>query len=48
MRPRRRWEDGIEIGPQAVGWGGVDGIDMTEDTDRWLALLNAVMNIRVP
>jgi hypothetical protein len=48
-RPRHRWEDSIKMDLQEVGWvGGMDWIDMTQDRDRWLALVNAVMNIRVP
>jgi hypothetical protein len=33
---------------QEVGWRGVDWIALAEDRDRWRALVNAVMNIRVP
>jgi hypothetical protein len=33
---------------QVVGCGGVDWIDMSQNRDRWRALLNAVMNLRVP
>ena len=32
---------------QELGWGGMDWIDLAEDRDRWLALVNAVMNFRV-
>jgi hypothetical protein len=47
-RPRRRWEDTIKMDLQEVGWGGMDWIDMSQDSDiRW-ALVNAVMNLRVP
>jgi hypothetical protein len=47
-RPRRRWEDNINMDLQEVGWEGVDRIDMAQDRDRWRALVNAVMNLRVP
>jgi hypothetical protein len=47
-RPRLRWEDSIKMDLQAVGWEGVDWIDMAQDRDRWRALVNAVMNLRVP
>jgi hypothetical protein len=33
---------------EEVGWEGVDWIDMAQDRDRWRALVNAVMNLRVP
>ena len=48
VRPRRRWEDNIKICLQGVGWGSMDWIVLTQDRDRWLALVNAVMNFRVP
>jgi hypothetical protein len=47
-RPRHRWEDSIEMDLQAVGLGGVDWIELAQDRDRWRALLNAVINLRVP
>jgi len=47
-RPRRRWEDNIEMDLQKVGCGGVDWINLSQDRDRWPALVNAVMNFRVP
>ena len=47
-RPRHRWEDNIKMDLQEVGCGGVDWIDLAQDRDRWWALVNAVMNLRVP
>jgi hypothetical protein len=47
-RPRRRWEDNTKMDLQEVGWEGVDWIDMSQDRDRWRALVNAVMNLLVP
>jgi hypothetical protein len=46
-RPRRRWEDNIKIDLREVGWGGMDWINLAQDRDRWRALVNAVMNLRV-
>ena len=47
-RPRRRWEDNIKMNLQEVGFGGMDWIELAQDRDRWRALVNAVMNLRVP
>jgi len=47
-RPSLRWDDNIKMDLQDVGWRGVDWIAVAEDRDRWRALMNAVMNIRVP
>jgi hypothetical protein len=43
-RPRRRWEDNIKMDPGEVGW---DGIGLTQNRNRWRALVNSVMNLRV-
>jgi hypothetical protein len=44
-RPRRRWEDNIKMDLQEVEW---DWIHVVQDRDRWRALVNAAMNLRVP
>ena len=47
-RPRLRWEDNIKMYLQEVGCGGMDWIDLAQSRDRWRALVNGVMNLRVP
>jgi hypothetical protein len=47
-RPRRRWVDNIRMDLREVGCGDVDWIGLAEDRNRWRALMNAVMNVRVP
>jgi hypothetical protein len=47
-RPRRRWEDGIKMDlTETGGGGGVEWIHLAQDRDRWRAVVNAVMNLRV-
>jgi hypothetical protein len=45
---RRRWEDNIKMDLREVEWGGTDWIDLAHDRDRWRALVNVVINLRVP
>jgi hypothetical protein len=40
--------DNIKMDLQEVGWEGVDWIDLAQDSDRWRAVVNAVMNLWVP
>jgi hypothetical protein len=47
-RPRRRWLDNIRMDLVEVGWGDVDWIGLAQDRCKWRALVNAVMNLRVP
>jgi hypothetical protein len=47
-RPRRRWEDNIKMDLGEIGFGDVDWIQWAQDRDRWRALENTVMNLRVP
>jgi hypothetical protein len=47
-RPRRRWESNIKMDLQEVGCGGVDWIGLVKGRDRWRAIVNVVMELRVP
>jgi hypothetical protein len=46
-RLRHRWEDNIKMDLRVVGWGDIDWINRAQDRDRWRAVVNAVMNLRV-
>jgi hypothetical protein len=46
--PRRRWANDIKMDHLEIHWGSVDWIGLAEDRDRWRALVNAVMNLRLP
>jgi hypothetical protein len=45
---RSRWVDNIKMELREIGWDGMVWIDLAQDTDQWRALVNAVMNLRVP
>jgi hypothetical protein len=47
-RPRRRWEDNIRMDIREVEWEGVDWMHLVQDRDQWRAVVNMVMNLRVP
>jgi hypothetical protein len=47
-RPRRRWVDNIRMDLGEAGWDDVDWIVLAQDRDRWRALVNSVLNFRVP
>jgi hypothetical protein len=47
-RPRRRWVNNIKTDLREIGWDGMDWIGLTQERDRWRALVNTVMNLRVP
>jgi hypothetical protein len=47
-RPRRRWLDNIKMYLREIGWDGVDWIELAQGRDQWRALVNTVMNLRVP
>jgi hypothetical protein len=47
-RPKRRWEDNIKMDIREIGFANVDWIHWAQDRDRWRAVVNTVMNLRVP
>jgi hypothetical protein len=47
-RPRRRRVDNIKIDLREVAWGGIDWTDLAQDRDQRMALVNRIMNLRVP
>jgi hypothetical protein len=46
-RPRRRREDNIEMELKGVGWSGMNWSDLTQERERWSALVNTAMNHRL-
>jgi hypothetical protein len=48
-RPKRKWMDNIKMDLREIGWNNdVDWIELAQDRDQWRALVNTVMNLRVP
>jgi hypothetical protein len=47
-RPRRRWVDHIKMDLREIGWDGIDWIDLAKNRDQWRALVNTVMDLRIP
>jgi hypothetical protein len=47
-RARRRWVDNIKMDVGEIGWDGMDWIDLAQDRDQLRAIVNTVMNLRVP
>jgi hypothetical protein len=47
-RPRRKWVYNIKIDLREIEWDGMDWIDLAQDRDQWRAVVNMVMNLRVP
>jgi hypothetical protein len=47
-RPRRRWVVNIKMDLGEIGWDGTDWIELAQDRDQWRALVNTMMNLRVP
>jgi hypothetical protein len=46
--PRHRWEDNIKMDFRKIGWGGMDLIILAKHRDQWRALMNTIMNLRIP
>jgi hypothetical protein len=47
-RPRRMWVDNIKMDLREIGCDGMDWIDLAQNRDQGRALVNTVMNLRVP
>jgi hypothetical protein len=47
-RPKRRWEDNIRMDCREIRWEVVDWMHLTRDRDQWQALVNTIINLRIP
>jgi hypothetical protein len=47
-RPGYRWENNNKMNLREIGWGDIDWVDLAQDRDHWGALVNMVINLRVP
>jgi hypothetical protein len=47
-RPRRTWVNNIKTDLREIGWDVMDWIELADDRDQWKAVVNTVMNLRVP
>jgi hypothetical protein len=47
-RPRHRWENNIKMDLREIRWQGVNWTDMNQDSDWWWALVDTVINLRIP
>jgi hypothetical protein len=47
-RPRSRWVGNVKMVLREIGWDDIDWIDLAQDRDQWRALVNTLMNLRVP
>jgi hypothetical protein len=47
-KPRRKWVGDIKMDLREIGWDGRNWIELSQDRDQWTALVNTVMNLRVP
>jgi hypothetical protein len=47
-RPRHGWKNYVKMDLEKVGCRGIDWIELAQDRERWRALVNAVINLRVP
>jgi hypothetical protein len=47
-RPRCRWMNNIKVDLREIGWVSMDWIDLIQNRDQWRALVNTVMNFRIP